>query len=149
MREYIIGILLNIKTFDFMNELYWVTRLDAANFILLICLIIGCMIVMLSTAILLDKRGDDDFHNDDDNYILCKNVLRTSSFITFIICMLYILIPTQKQALVIWGIGGTIDYIKSNDTAKQIPDKCINALDKFIDEYVNGDNNENKKNKEE
>ena len=49
----------------------------------------------------------------------------------------------------IYGIGGTIDYIKSNDTAKQIPDKCINALDKFIDEYVNEDNNEKKENKEE
>ena len=37
-------------------------------------------------------------------------------------------------------IGGTIDYIKSNDTAKQLPDKCIKALDKWADNI----NEENK-----
>lgn len=131
-----------------MNELYWITRLDAVNNILLLLLISGCFIVIISTAILLDRRSECDFH-DDDNYILCKKVFKTSSIITSVICLLFIFIPTQKQALIIWGVGGTIDYIKSNDTAKQIPDKCINALDKFIDEYVNDDNNENKENKEE
>ena len=31
-------------------------------------------------------------------------------------------------------------YIKSNDTAKQLPDKCINALDKWVDSYVKEEN---------
>ena len=131
-----------------MNELYWITRLDAANTILLIFLIVGFIVAIVSTFVLLDIRNDYKFE-DDDNYILCKKVLKTSSIVTSIICLLYIFMPTQKQALLVWGLGGTIDYIKSNDTAKQIPDKCINALDKFIDEYVNDDNNEKKENKEE
>lgn len=38
-----------------------------------------------------------------------------------------------KEAFMIWGLGGTIDYIKSNDTAKQLPDKCIEALDKWVE----------------
>ena len=33
-----------------------------------------------------------------------------------------------------------IDYIKSNETAKQLPDKCIKALDKWADNI----NEENK-----
>jgi hypothetical protein len=33
----------------------------------------------------------------------------------------------------IYGVGGTIDYIKSNDKAKKLPDKCIEALDKYLD----------------
>ena len=41
-----------------------------------------------------------------------------------------------NNVLVIYGIGGTIDYIKGNDTAKQLPDKCIEAIDKFLDEYT-------------
>lgn len=57
--------------------------------------------------------------------------------IPFIISMLlFIFVPTKKDALLIWGVGGTIDYIKSNDTAKQLPDKCIQVLDKFVDEYM-------------
>lgn len=41
--------------------------------------------------------------------------------------------PTTKEALMIWGVGGTIDYVKSNETAKQLPNKCIEALDKWVD----------------
>lgn len=48
-------------------------------------------------------------------------------------------VPSKKDMLMIYGLGSTIDYIKQNDAAKQIPDKCIDALDKFIDEYVNED----------
>lgn len=44
-----------------------------------------------------------------------------------------ILIPTTNQALLIYGVGGTIDYIKSNSTAKQLPDKCVKALDKWVE----------------
>lgn len=40
-------------------------------------------------------------------------------------------------------LGGTIDYIKSNETAKQLPDKCIKALDKWV-ENLNEEKQENK-----
>ena len=40
---------------------------------------------------------------------------------------------TRNEALMVYGIGGTIDYIKSNDTSKQLPDKCVKALDKYLD----------------
>lgn len=32
-----------------------------------------------------------------------------------------------------------MDYLKSNPTAKQLPDKCIKALDKWIDDTMNDD----------
>lgn len=51
-----------------------------------------------------------------------------------------IFIPTTNEALLIYGVGGTIDYVKSNKTAKQLPDKCIKALDKWADNI----NEENK-----
>lgn len=45
-----------------------------------------------------------------------------------------IFVPTTSDALLIYGVGGTIDYIKSNKTAQKLPDKCIKALDKYLDE---------------
>ena len=39
----------------------------------------------------------------------------------------------DKEALAIYGVGGTIDYIKSNDKAEQIPDKAVDALIKWLD----------------
>ena len=41
----------------------------------------------------------------------------------------------------IYSVGGTIDYIKTNKTAKEIPDKCIQAIDLFLEEYNNDNKN--------
>lgn len=35
--------------------------------------------------------------------------------------------------MLIYGVGGTIDYIKSDDKAKALPDKCVEALNRYLD----------------
>lgn len=54
-----------------------------------------------------------------------------------------IFIPTTNEALLIYGVGGTIDYIKSNSTAKQLPDKCVKALDKYLDNLTKEEEKQN------
>lgn len=51
-------------------------------------------------------------------------------------CIFSIFVPSSDQLVKIYGIGGTIDYIKSNETAKQLPDKCIKALDLYIEKQI-------------
>lgn len=41
-----------------------------------------------------------------------------------------IFIPSTKDMYMIYGIGGSIDYLRENETVKQLPDKCINFIDK-------------------
>ena len=56
------------------------------------------------------------------------------AFITlFIAAIGTVFIPSNKQMLAIYGIGGTIDYIKSNDKAKELPDKVVDALTKYLE----------------
>lgn len=128
-----------------MNELYWITRLDGINTLLGLFLLISLIVFLFFFIGFLISGGEvgDDFNNND------LRVLKTSFFSSALLSIAFVFTPSEKDMFMIYGIGGTIDYIKSNDTAKQIPDKCINALDKFIDEYVNEDNNEKKENKEE
>lgn len=58
-------------------------------------------------------------------------------FICFVLsCIFSIFVPSSDQLVKIYGIGGTIDYLKSNETAKQLPDKCIKALDLYIDSQL-------------
>lgn len=64
---------------------------------------------------------------------------KRSIIATLVLIVINIFIPTKNDALLIYGVGGIIDYIKSNDTAKQLPDKCIIALDKWV-ENLNEDN---------
>ena len=54
--------------------------------------------------------------------------------ISFFICLMgLIFVPTEKQLYAIVGIGGTLDYLNGNDKAKQIPDKVIEAVYKYLD----------------
>ena len=128
-----------------MNELYWITRLDAINVLLALFLLISIVVFVIYLIGFLSNGGDIDEDFDKKDF----RVLKTFFFSSALLSIAVVFTPSEKDMFMIYGIGGTIDYIKSNDTAKQIPDKCINALDKFIDEYANDDNNEKKDNKEE
>lgn len=44
--------------------------------------------------------------------------------------------PTTSSGYKILGVGGTLDYLKDNDTAKQLPDKCIKALDMLLEKQI-------------
>lgn len=110
-----------------MTELYWITRLPAINGALLFI----CIVSFIIALVCFFTWADDDF--EDKN--LKKWLIRT--FIVFCTSLiLYIFTPSEKQAYMIYGVGGTIDYLKSNETAKQLPDKCIQALDKVVDNYL-------------
>jgi hypothetical protein len=45
-----------------------------------------------------------------------------------------VVIPTQKEMLLIYGVGGAIDYVQSSDKAKELPDKAVEALSKYLEE---------------
>ena len=65
---------------------------------------------------------------------------KRSIFVAIVACFINLFIPTTNETLMIYGIGGTIDYIKSNDTAKQLPDKCVKALDKWVENLTKEEN---------
>ena len=47
-----------------------------------------------------------------------------------------IFIPTTKEAVIIYGVGNTIDYLKSNKTAGKLPDKALKVLDLYLDKEL-------------
>lgn len=110
-----------------MTELYWITRLSAINGVLMFIFIASFIIAILCFFTWVD----DDFKDKN----LKKWFIRTIT-ISCVSLILYVFTPTEKQAYIIYGVGGTIDYLKSNETAEQLPDKCIQALDKVVDNYL-------------
>lgn len=113
-----------------MNEIYWITRLDALEDLFQIVCFLSLCAFIVSLAFYLATLDDEDYNKK------CASFLKKSTIPLLISILLLFFVPNSKQAVMIWGVGGTIDYIKSNDTAKQLPDKCIQALDKFVDEYM-------------
>ncbi len=49
--------------------------------------------------------------------------------------------PTKTEMFFIMGLGGTVDYLKQNDAAKQIPDKCLLLINKWMEEKLNEEKN--------
>lgn len=120
-----------------MNELYWITRLDAICVLGTTMMIVGIIAGVIVTILSLIVAYDEDATSNDKRLTL---ILRKTSYsILGVGLLLTIFVPNTKEAIMIYGIGGTIDYLKSNDTVKQLPDKCVMALDKWVDSYVEPD----------
>lgn len=124
-----------------MNEIYWITRLDAiCNFLITIAVVSFIISVAIGAFSMYNRFAADDYE-EGGKYYNCYmqrfkiflNYFKRSIIVTLVLTVINIFIPTKNEALLIYGVGGTIDYIKSNDTAKQLPDKCIKALDKWVE----------------
>ena len=112
-----------------MNELYWITRFDG----ILTAIIIPMVILLIAAFIHFCLSCDNSFE-DDKRKVFRKRTAVFGSIGMFLL-LVQAFIPTTNQALVIYGVGGTIDYIKSNETAKKLPDKVVIALDKYLDTF--------------
>lgn len=129
-----------------MGEIYWLTRLDSINTVSFVCMVIGIIITSVVAIIYYVTNGQviyDDSCGRERSVIegkgylkTCKGILMWSVPLTIISCLLVVFVPNTKQGFLIYGVGGTIDYIKQNPTAKKLPDKCINALDKWVDTWA-------------
>ena len=134
-----------------MNEIYWITRLDAISDFLTIIAIVSFLISVVMAAFAMYNRFEADDYEEGGKYYNCHmqrfkmflNYFKRFTFAVIVVSSINFFIPTTNEALMIYGIGGTIDYIKSNETAKQLPDKCIKALDKWADN-LNEEKQENK-----
>ena len=128
-----------------MNELYWITRFDAINTIALILFVLAIVASVIFLICLYAANGQKIYDESRDytssakemeGYVkTCKKSLSISVPCLVILALVLVFTPTTKQAFVIYGVGGTVDYLKSNPTAKQLPDKCFKALDKWVDSW--------------
>lgn len=115
-----------------MSELYWITRLDGINTFFIIILTIAIFALVFCIVYYCYSLEEEKL----DGIIHAKRYITICSIAFFIGLFGKIFVPTTKEAMIIYGIGGTIDYIQSNETAKQLPDKCIKALDMWIEELT-------------
>lgn len=114
-----------------MSEIYWISRLDyICNLFIALSIVFGVIVVVGGFTLIVSNKSDNDYP------VMLKRVKKS---ILILGCSLLgvIFLPNTEQAYMIWGLGGTIDYIKNNETVQKLPDKTIQCLDKFIDEYLN------------
>ena len=119
-----------------MSEIYWITRLDLISGWLIGFAVISGLITFISACGYIGNRSEYEDHEWEchKNWMnFCAKAFKSGIFCFFFFLISSILTPTTKEAMLIYGVGTTIDYVKQNDTLQQIPDKCINALDAWVD----------------
>lgn len=120
-----------------MKEIYWITRLDAISDLANLFIFIGALGTLVSIfCIIIGMNKDTSW----DSYEIPRNIGKLSIKIFPALLALGILvkifIPNTKEALVIYGVGGGLDYIKADSTAQRLPKKVIEACDAYLDELL-------------
>lgn len=131
-----------------MNEMYWITRFDGISGFLTLIAVLSVTTTIVVFFIGLLSKSDAKIHPEGsapwklhiDIYNKYLYWSKRCAIVFFASVFMNIFIPTTNDALLIYGVGCTIDYIKSNNTAKQLPDKCVKALDKYLDNLTKDEN---------
>lgn len=122
-----------------MSELYWLGVLGNLHELCWIVTII-CIFVLAVLGFWIFLCSTDG----EEPSPIVKKVLNGSFLVIVFGLFGCLFIPSQKSLLIIYGVGGTIDYLKENKDANKIPDKCIKALDKYLDDALNEDKDKDK-----
>lgn len=114
-----------------MTEIYWLQVVGN----LCSLTVVAMVIAIIALIVLTIGYCTFEVYNDDDRATQAAIVkwLKRSAVVIIVSAVGMVFIPSDKELMVIYGIGGTIDYIKSNDKAKELPDKVVDALTRYVD----------------
>ena len=100
---------------------------------------IGWFVTFIMSCVATAQQNSSypDFDEDDKKVI---DKIKNGCLSIFIPCLFIALfIPSSKQLAIIYTAGNTIEYVQGNEKIKELPDKAIQCLDKFVDEYLNAE----------
>lgn len=118
-----------------MNEIYWMTRLDSLKTLLGFIIAITVVFAIIGVTIMIATYSRD-YESEKKAFKIGKQLTTILGSIALTFGIINCFIPSTQDAYMIYGVGGTIDYVKSNETAKQLPDKCLQALDKYLTDEI-------------
>ena len=131
-----------------MSEIYWITRLTCICNFLTAVAVVSFLISAFTVVFVVCNRieannyekGGENWNYYMQRFKMSLSYFKRFIFVAIVACFINLFIPTTNEALMIYGVGGTIDYVKSNETAKQLPDKYIKALNKWAENLTKEEN---------
>lgn len=133
---------------SFTGKMYWFTRLSAITTalktILILSLILAAAALIFWIVVYLtDPEYMPDGEEGKRRFLKIGSKTLCISTIVFAIGLIgRTFTPTTSEALVIYGVGESVDYLQNNKDAVQIPDKALQALNKYLDDNLGSDEKE-------
>lgn len=116
-----------------MSTLYWINVLGNFYELCMIIFVISALLGITFFLATIFHEGDIKADLSKVGYKRFVKVRNTNCIVLIISTLVLVFLPTKNQLYIIYGVGGTLDYLKENPTAKELPDKCIKALDTWVD----------------
>lgn len=112
-----------------MSEIYWITRLDVLRDLLTgMAVILGIIVFCTGLIAVIDRKDEIIMSAAKRRKVLLRSSV---AFVVFTLGAMFT--PSTKEMMLIWGLGNTVDYIQENETVKDLPDKCVKALEAWVD----------------
>lgn len=121
---------------------YLLMILDSIHilFIILSVLFGLCLVVFTILSIIgecEDQTAYDSF--SEKAKIIFKKICKISIWIFIPSLLVALFLPNSKQVAIIYTAGSTIEYVQNNEKIQELPDKAVDCLNKFINDYLNED----------
>lgn len=124
-----------------MRTLYWIQVIGNLSWFFVIFTI---FFALMAGLLILSYASDYEVNNIYGKQTNPPRYLKTFILSAVICAIAAVFTPSTKQLYFIYGVGSVIEYAKENDTMKQLPDKAVEALDKWIDSISEEGGNEEK-----
>lgn len=118
---------------------YLLFILDKVSMLACACVVLSVIAFVVSlifhiVASCEDGNGSNDFSTNQKNTINKIKTIALRILIPAAIVLTFV--PNSKQAAIIFTAGGVIEYVQGSDKIKELPDKAVECLDKFVSEYL-------------
>lgn len=116
-----------------MNEIYWITRLDGI-------LKLGTIMTILSLAVFIASAFmyfmfSTSYEDTGEEKDKMKSMIKISIPLLVFGALIMIFVPSKRDMYAIYGIGSVVDYVRDNDNVRELPDKAVERIIYFLDEY--------------
>lgn len=100
----------------------------------------ACLFLFTILTIVGECENPERYDSFSDRAkIIFKKIIKISLWIFIPFLLLTLFSPNSKQAAIIFTAGSTIEYVQNNEKVQELPDKAVDCLNKFIDDYLNED----------
>ena len=108
-----------------MWTIYFISKLDAIIITSIVGTVLCGFIIFFCSLI--------GFIEEEEELLRAAKKAILPFIISFIIA---IFTPSTQTTLAMYGVGEIIDYVKENKELTNIPDKCIKALDMWLNKQL-------------
>lgn len=129
-----------------MDNLYLITRLDDIRATFIALTILASIAAVIFTIVYFSYKGElagrteeniNEYRSSEKYWCgIGKKGTRWSLIIFFVSMVVLCVVPNTKQGLLLFGVNEAVEFCEKHPEAKQIPDKCIKALNKYLDEEL-------------